>query len=246
MLLLAFAPFLGGSRDLFAHENFKVHGLRIVLNVMVTTILTYCYKIFPIANVYTMIFTMPFFAAIMAIWIYREAAANNRWIAIAVGFLGVLIAMRPWSADFQPLLLLPLGSAVLITVLYISARSLNNPSLFSIGFPPIIGTAILISPLAFNHFSPLDPMHVPIFAILSLCAATGIICVSLAYRVTAASVVAPFLYSEMIWALAFGYCVFHDTPNWMMLIGAAIIIGSGIYLVETERRNMPMAGPPIT
>jgi len=127
VFFVAFAPFLGGSRDVFERRNLKINVLRILLNFTVTLSLTYCYKIFPLANVYTMIFTKPFFAAMLAMWIYKEQGRKNRWIAIGTGFIGVVIAMRPWSADFQPMLLLPLAVASLIAVLFLSARSLKNP-----------------------------------------------------------------------------------------------------------------------
>lgn len=235
LILLALSPYLGGARDILRKENFKIHGLRMVLNFSLTVLLTYCYKWFPLADVYTVIFTKPFFAALLAIWLYKERGSVTRWLAIFIGFTGVVLAMRPGS-DFNPFMLLPLGGACLIALLFVCARSLDRPSIFSLGFAPMAGAAALSFPLMLPDFTFPAPEHVPVFVLAGISSGIGIVCVSMAFRTTAASVVSPFLYVEMLWALVFGYLLFSDVPDLYMLMGAGIIIASGIYLVETERR----------
>lgn len=236
VLILVFSPLLGGVKDLLRPENRKVHIFRAILNFIVLTILTYCYKHFPLADVYTMIFTKPFFAVFLGLWFFRERPSKSQWIAILAGFTGVLIAMQPGSEGFDPFLIVPFASAGLIALLFFSARFLAHPVPFSIGFPPIVGAALLSLPLTIETFVMPDPGHLPVFLLIGLAACTGITAVSLAFRTAAAAAVTPFVYVEMIWALAFGLLIFGDVPNMWMLMGAAIIIASGIYLIEKERR----------
>jgi drug/metabolite transporter (DMT)-like permease len=242
VLLLACAPFLGGTRDLLSNrKNWKIHLFRAVLNFGVAVLLTYCYKKFPIANVYTMIFTKPFFAALLAMWFFSEMVSPARWIAIVVGFAGVLLAMQPGTHNFEPFLIIPFAGAGLIALLFVSARMLENPTIFSVGVPPLLGAGLLSIPFTIMHFDMPMVEHLPVFVLIGVAACLGITCVSLAFRVAAAAVVAPFLYVEMIWALLFGWLIFDDRPDAWMLAGAAIIILSGIYLIESERRSRKKA-----
>ncbi|MCC7304918.1 MAG: DMT family transporter [Alphaproteobacteria bacterium] len=236
ILLLCFAPLLGGTAGLFGRNNLKIHGMRIILNFGLSLLLTYCYRRFPLADVYTMLFTKPFFAAMLALWYYHERAHWSRWLVILTGFCGVVIAMRPGSADFDPFLILPLGAACLIALMFICTRSLEKPGVFSLAFPPMLGAAVLTFPLMLAGFKMPEAAHIPVFLVTGICSGIGLMSVSLAYRTAAASVVAPFVYVQMIWALVFGWIIFGDAPDIMMLLGAGIIIASGIYLVETERR----------
>ncbi len=236
--LLIFASRLGGFKDIFRPENFKVHGVRIFLNFCINVILLYCFARFPLADVYTMIFTKPFFAALLAFPLYGEALTRSRGLAIVVGFIGVLIVLRPGVHDFDPLLLLPLATALFIAFMFVCSRSLKKPTPFALGFVPTASACLLTLPLMLmGNFSVPAPQHWWIFAICGVFGALGAVCVTIAFRTAAAAVVAPFLYTEMIWALLFGYFLFGDMPDLWMLGGAAIIIASGIYIVETERRG---------
>jgi drug/metabolite transporter (DMT)-like permease len=236
-LLLAFAPFFGGSADIGHRKNLKIHVFRAVINAATLVLLTYCYREFPIANVYTILFTKPFFVTLLALWLFKETCGPSRWAAIVIGFVGVVIAMQPGAEAFDPRMLLPLAGAVMIAVLFISSRSLENPSPFSLAFFPAVGAILLCLPFTVMTFKMPGLSDLPVFILIGLGQVAGMTMVSLAYRTTAAAVVSPFLYVEMIWALVFGWLIFKDVPGMPMLIGAGVIILSGIYLVETERRK---------
>ena len=79
--------------------------------------------------------------------------------------------------------------------------------------------------------------HLPFFALSGVTVFIGLTCTAMAFRMAKAALISPFLYSQMIWAVFFGYVLFADTPDPWTLTGATIIIGSGIYLIETERRT---------
>ncbi len=237
VLLLLFSPFLGGMKDLANRKNLKIHVFRAIINFGIAVILTYCYKRFALADVYTLIFSKPFIMALLALWLFREPVTRCRWIAIAAGFAGVLMAMRPGSANFDPVLIVALGGTILVAVLYISGRYLGKSSPFSVAFPPLLGAAVLSIPFAIADFKIPEMEHLPVFILMGVTIGAGITAVSQAYRITAAAAVAPFLYIEIIWALVFGWLIFGDMPDGWMLAGAAVIILSGIYLLQAERKK---------
>ncbi len=239
VLLVAFSPFLGGMRCLLNRRNWRVNAFRAGINVLIAIILTYSYKHFALADVYTLIFTLPFMTALLSLWFFREPVTRCRWIAIGTGFTGVLIAMRPGAADFNPEIIIVLAGTVLVALLYTSTRFLHDPSAFCVGFVPAFGAAAFCLPLAATDFEIPDMTHLPIFLLMGAMIGFGITAVSLAFRIAPAAVVAPFLYIEMLWALGSGWLLFGDKPDVWMLAGAAIIILSGIYLLRAEWKNAP-------
>lgn len=238
LLLLAFAEHLGKTKSLFKKKNLKIHGLRAVLNVCLNFILAFCFMKFSLAAVYTMVFTKPFFAALLALPLYGEKISGTRALAIIAGFAGVLIVLQPGAQNFDAALILPMIAAFAAALMFVCARSLDKPSLFSLGFIPMAGVAVVATPFMLFNFVMPDIRHIPIFAVSGICMGLGLICVSRAFRKAPASVVAPIMYTEMIWALAFGLLIFGDLPDIWMLAGAFVIIASGVHLVETERRNV--------
>ena len=237
LFLVIISAKLGGFGDLFKKENLKVHGLRTLLNLGVNILLAYCLFRLPLANVYTMVFTKPFFAALLALPLYGERITMTRLLAIIIGFAGVVIAIKPGASGFDPFMILPLFIALMAALMFVCARSLHEPSLFSLGFIPMIGVSLILSPVAASNFVMPNIEHMIVFVVGGICMATALVCVSLAFRTAAASAVAPFMYVEMVWALIFGLLIFGDWPDVWMLVGAFVIIASGVYLVETERRG---------
>ncbi len=143
ILLIILSPLLGGMKGTFRGKNLKINLFRAALNFTLAMILNYSYKIFPLADVYTMIFTKPFMIALLAFWFFRERASRTQWLAIIAGFTGVMIAMRPGTEGFDPMLFLPLTATAMIALLFFTARFLDRPSAFSAGFFPTLGVAVL-------------------------------------------------------------------------------------------------------
>lgn len=236
-IMLLFANRIGGRQGLFRRENIKINVLRGILNFVTGVMVTFCFQHVSLASVYIVLFTLPFMAAIMAIPLYKEKVSATRWIAIGIGFSGVLVAFLPSaSGGFNIYLLITLGTSALIALLYIISRSLKEPTVFSLGFVPSIGSALLSAPLMISVFKFIQFEHMPVFILAGILNATGSICVSTAFRIAPASAVSPFLYTEIVWGILFGFLIFGDRPDGWMILGAAIVIASGIYLVETERR----------
>jgi drug/metabolite transporter (DMT)-like permease len=257
MIFLFLARFLGGWSGWNNNRELKFHLVRAVFNVLVSMLVFYSFTIMSLASVYSMIFAKPIFAAILAIIFYKEIVTGSRWAAIAVGFAGVLIILQPSPETFRADLLIPLLAAFLVAIMFILSRSLTNASPFIMSFYPVAGTYLIVMPfalyfgtpdisllltegrLAFIPSKPIALEHLPYFIMAAAFSGTGILCVSLAFRVGEAAIVAPFLYTEMIWGILFGLLIFGDVPRPLMLVGTTIVVASGLYLILVERWRRP-------
>jgi drug/metabolite transporter (DMT)-like permease len=255
-LLILCSRFLGGWQGWSTRHELPIHIMRAVMNVGCSLLVFTSFIMLSLANVYAMIFAKPFFAALIAIFIYKELVSARRWAAIFTGFFGVLVILQPSAATLKVEMLLPLCAAFLVAIMFVSARSLKSCSPFILAFYPVFGTFLCTLPfvlifgmpdfrifittgeLELVSFKPIPLEHAPFFFLVALLSGTGILCVSLAFRIAQTATVAPFLYTEMIWGILFGYLIFSDIPDIWMLIGTAIIIASGLYLIFNEGQRL--------
>jgi drug/metabolite transporter (DMT)-like permease len=209
----------------------------------------------PLANAVAIYFTMPFFLCALSGWFLSEPVPPYRWAAICVGFMGVLISVRPGKEAFQPASFLALYAAFGYAIGQLLGRQISQTSapvnianiqnifylLGSVaigfivhftGFNASAGTtfASLVRPFAVPTFSDASVM-----TIMGLLSAISSIMFVKAYQVAPANFVAPFEYSAMVWALLFGIFVFKDFPDQFTLIGAAIVICAGLFLAWRDR-----------
>lgn len=210
----------------------------------------------PIANAVAIYFTMPFFVAGLAGPLLGERVRLHRWLAIAAGFIGVLIMVRPGAGVFEPAALFALLSAVGYAVGQMLGRPLSQQ------VPPIIIAAwqnivyasvaavigLLFNTVDFGGFThpslvflsrpwvwpgPFDAALLLGHGVLAACA---MILFINAYRLAETNFVAPFEYSAMIWAVLFGYVLFGDFPDFYTWAGAAIVIAAGILMILRDRQ----------
>ena len=241
LFCLALSPFLGGLKATLQTKKLKFHLSRGILNSIVSLLVVYSFSKLTLAGTYSMIFMMPFIATLIAIPIFGEAVHKHGWIAIIGGFLGVLIVVRPGLADVNPYLFVPLIAAFFIALLFLCARPLDHKeTLISLAFYPAFSNVIFITPLVIALYGLPALSDLSMYAIQALLVIGGLTLTALAFRIAKASVVSPFIYSEIVWAIGFDYYVFEDLPDIWTFIGGAIIIASGIYLIETERRQMKL------
>lgn len=234
-ILLCCSPLLGGRRGLFRKENLKIHGLRTILNLFVSVLVTYSFRHLPMATAYTLFFTIPFFAVIWGILIYAEKLRGNRMLTMVVGFAGVLMATRPGTESFDIHMLAPLAAAGFISIMFLCGKSLHKPTLFMLAFSPLAGVGLMCLPLAIADFTMPSLHHLVIFAITGACSATGFVMVSMAFRTADSAAITPMMYIQMLWGVIFGFMIFGDIPDPLVLAGAATIIASGAYLIISEK-----------
>lgn len=236
VLLVALAPLMGGWRGLWVPREFPLHIVRAVLNFLFLLMIVHAFTILPLAGIYTMIFVKPFFAVLLAMLFFGERAGMRRWAAVLCGFAGVLVIVRPGFTDASPALLLPLAGAFLLAVMFTLCRALKEASPVVLAFYPIAGTFLLGLPLLPGHYMPPDPVQWLQFCLSGVLMTAGVTFTSLAFRTADASVVSPFLYTEMIWAVLFGYLLFGDSVDGWMIAGTSLIIASGIAVMRLKEK----------
>lgn len=234
LLLSALSPVLGGWEGLWVKREFPVHLARIILNFVIMILIVYSFTILSLASIYTMIFAKPFFAVLLAIWFYGEKVSIKRWAAIIIGFVGVLVILRPGFNDAGLALLIPLLAALLVAIMFLISRSLKQCSAFVMGGYPMIGTCLIGIPFLIGHYTDPTLMQWGHFMLGATLMSAGMTFTSLAFRTADASVVTPFLYTEMLWGILFGYLLFGDSVDLWMIAGTSIIVASGLYVMRLK------------
>ncbi|WEK50515.1 MAG: DMT family transporter [Candidatus Kaistia colombiensis] len=192
-------------------------------------------------------FSAPFITAALAGPLLGEWAGPRRWAAILVGFVGVLVITMPGFGSLKPAIFLSLAAAFSNAFYILSTRLLTRTEssagllLYSATIP-----MLLIAPVA------VPVMAVPPTLLIALCLfLTGALgfaghwCLVRAHQQTAVPVLAPFMYTGLIWMILLGYFIFHDVPEPRTLVGASIIIASGLYLLYRERVKAPDRQAPV-
>jgi len=182
-------------------------------------------------------FAAPFLIVGFAGPVLGEWAGPRRWAAAIIGFIGVLIVVQPGPDTFQPAALLSLGAACCYTGYNLTTRllaSTESPAGMLI-YPAALATAILTPPLPFIGTLPPDWLVAGLMLVTGAAGGLGHWCLIVAHRKAPASLLAPFQYTQILWMPALGYLVFRDVPTWSTLIGAAIIVASGLYILYRER-----------
>jgi drug/metabolite transporter (DMT)-like permease len=184
-------------------------------------------------------FTVPILIALMSAPLLGERMDARRWAAILVGFAGVLVIVRPGSAAFHPAMLLSMGNAVLYAGFNLMTRKLaayDPPE--TIQFLPALVASVVLAPIALAAWrSPPGAVEWLVLCMMGVFGGTGHYLLALAHRYAPASTLAPFLYQQILYMALFGYLVFGSVPDAAVWLGAAIVIGSGLYLFARERRG---------
>lgn len=184
-------------------------------------------------------FTVPILIAVMSGPLLGERLDAGRWAAIAVGFIGILVILRPGTEGFHPALLLALVNAVLYALFNLMTRKLaayDPPE--ATQFLSALGAVILMAPFAFAAWqTPATALEWAVACLIGVAGGLGHYFLAVAHRFAPASVLGPFLYQQIVWMVVFGYLVFGDVPAGAVVLGAAIVISSGLYLLYRERRG---------
>ena len=190
----------------------------------------------PLADAITIGFVAPLMIAAAASWFLRERVTRSQWLAILIGFAGVLIVIRPGTSIFDAASLVPLGAAVCVALYQTLTRPISQvvTPTSMLYAATLVGLAVssLALPLTWETPSLAQTGFLTIAACFGAAAHFLLI---RAYHAAPASLVAPFAYSEIVWASAIGFAAFGDVPDGATLIGGAILIASGLYLLRKPR-----------
>ena len=219
-------------------SHLRWHMLRALMFVAMTGINFWALQYLQLTVTSSIFFSVPIMIALASAPLLGEKLDAGRWAAILAGFAGVLVIIRPGSAEFHPAMLASVVNAMLYAAFMMMTRRLaayDSPE--TIQYLPAVGAAIGLAPFALAAWeSPSGWLEWTVACLLGVLGACGHYLLALAHRYAPASVIAPFLYQQVIYMALFGYLVFGDVPSPGLWLGAAIVIGSGLYLFYRERR----------
>ena len=218
--------------------HLRWHMLRALMFIAMTGINFWALQYLQLTVTSSIFFSVPLMIALASAQLLGEKLDAGRWIAILAGFAGVLVIIRPGGAEFHPAMLAAVVNAILYAAFMMMTRRLaayDSPE--TIQYLPALGAAIGLAPFALAAWqAPSGWLEWTVACLLGVLGGVGHYLLALAHRYAPASVIAPFLYQQVIYMALFGYLVFGDVPSAGVWLGAAIVIGSGLYLFSRERR----------
>lgn len=246
VLLLAVLAAMGLLRDIPRVWERRVL-LRAFLDACAT--LTYLTSLFhlPIGNATAINMATPLFITLFAVIAFKEQVGCARWLAIVTGFTGVLLVVQPSGAAFNAYALLCLGGTLLHAGRDLITRTIERsiPSLL-ITFSTAIGVTLLSGLWSLQQeWRPASWQSLALLATASVFLSFGYFMLTIAMRAGEMSVVAPFRYVGLLFALLLGFVVWGDVPNAVAWVGIALLVGAGLYVLHSERSRARAELEPI-
>ncbi len=183
-------------------------------------------------------FGAPFFIALCAGPMLGEWIGPRRWVAILIGFAGILLVTRPGAGGIHPAAILSVGSALCYALYSLTTRMLaaHDSTETTVFYSALVGTLLSALPLPFVWTTPTEPTVIGGMVLTGLCGWIGHLFLIMAHRRAPAPILAPFMYTQIVWMIAAGYLAFNNLPNVWTLAGVAVVIVSGLYLLYREKR----------
>jgi drug/metabolite transporter (DMT)-like permease len=223
----------------------------------------YCYflsyKLLPLSDAIALGLSGPIFLTVLSIPFLGEKVGIRRWSACIVGFVGVLVMTRPGAGVWQPEALVPLLAAVFYALAMISIRKLTGTEqsgtivFYFTVFAALAGLATAPLGAFWPELAwvwPSDLEFWGIVVLIGLMGGCGQILITIAFRCAPVSVVAPFDYMALVYGFMLGFVFFHEIPDAYLIVGGAVVVASGIYIVHREtvvarQRHREQAASPL-
>jgi drug/metabolite transporter (DMT)-like permease len=246
--LLVLSPFIwrAGARSLLVLEQPWLHVLRLAFATMEVFFFYWAVSGLPLADTMTYYLAGPIYVTVLAALVLKEQVGWRRWTAVAIGFLGVLIALKPTGVFNFHVLIAFVGSLLYSGFLVVTRRVRGTPDLTMASWQVIatLAAGAVAAPLQWTPFQHGNDLI--LLGLLGVTALAAIVCVNRSLRIAPASVVVPYQYTLIIWAVLFGYFVFGDVPSWNVIIGAAIIIAAGLFIFFREQKVVEEPIPQVS
>ena len=237
MLLIAFLFFMNNLKALKIF-SWKGHLFRAGAMTGSTFLFITGLSLLPITDAIAIAFVAPILTTILGVIILREAVSWKRWVAIFVGFFGVIIILQPTSDAFKIAAIAPMGAAAFGAARDVITRAIsgseNSLSILFTSMFMITIAGFLTYPLG---WSAVKPSHIWIFITSSLLVGLAQYLMIEAFRLGEVALISPFKYSSLLWATLIGLVIWDDLPSKNVVLGALILILSGIYLLRNEVTN---------
>lgn len=230
--------FQGGFRHVLGTQHPSRHLFRLAVNLAYTLAFMYSISMGSLTLVYTLSYTSPFFMIVLSAILLKEKVGKERWAAVAIGLIGVVIAMRPGSNVFEWVAILILTGTFLGALNKILMRRLaETEHSLAIAIYPNLVMIVVMAPILLTMWQPMPWAHWGIFAIVGVITAAGQYAIAQSLRFTQASILAPIDYSTFFWVVSLDLFWWNRSPDVFTLIGAVVIVGSNLFILYRTRRE---------
>ena len=219
--------------------SWRLQALRGSMLAAMTALNFFALQYLQLAETGAIQFSVPLLIALLSSWWLKERLDARRWAAIAAGFLGVLLVIRPGSQAFHPAILLSVLNALLYAGFNLLTRRMaatETPE--SMQWISALMATLWLAPLALPQWQM--PANLGVWAVVVLCGlmgGLGHLFVAQAHRHASAAVLGPFLYQQILSMTLLGWLVFDQVPDVFVVTGAAVVVASGLYLLWLEMRR---------
>jgi drug/metabolite transporter (DMT)-like permease len=226
------------QRDLLRTRSPKLQVARSLLLVVCTALNFLALRWLQLDEALSILFTFPFIVAMISGPLLGEWIGWRRWSAIAFGFAGVLLITRPGLGGMHPAAFITLAATICYGFYAVITRIVarvdsNQTSLF---YSNCIGALVMLPVIPFVWQSPTNWVIAVMLMMTGVLGSLGHFFLIAGHKLAPASVLSPFIYTQLIWVVILGYLVFDHVPNGWTLAGAAMVIGSGLYVLYRERK----------
>ena len=235
--LVLLAPFIWreGLTPFRAAPRPLIQWLRPVFSTLELGCFYWALAYMPLADVMTFYLASPIYVTAVSPFLLGEHVGWRRWAAVIAGFAGVMIALNPSAQSLTPAAMVAIVGSVSFSVLMILTRRVRGTSDTVLVTTQMVGALIAGAVLAPFTWVPLTWSDGGLLVVLGAVATAAHICVNRSLKLAPASLVVPYQYTTIVWAIILGYVFFGDIPRTAMLVGAAIIIAAGIYIFIREQ-----------
>ncbi|SFD65931.1 DMT family transporter [Roseivivax sediminis] len=222
-------------------------ALRTIAAVTTAASAFYAFSTIELAQVYAIIFAAPMLITVLSIPILGERVGPRRWIAVIVGLAGVMVVLQPGATELSAGHLAALAAAVSSALASVISRKIGpeERSVVLVLYPMLANFAIM-GALMGEVYTPMPMGDLALNAAIAALGFGGAMLLVVAYKTGEAAVVAPMQYSQILWATLYGAVFFEEVPGLATLLGAGIIIASGVYIVARESLSGRSRARPVS
>lgn len=245
--LILLAPFIwhAGREAFIAAPQPGLQILRLLLSTAEVVMFFWAVTYLPLADAVTFYLAGPIYVTALSATLLGEHVGWRRWTAVVVGFIGVLIALQPSPATLTWPALIALTGSFFYALLMIVTRYVRGTNDVVMAAGQISTTLVFAIVAAPFGWQPLPLSDALLMALLGFVAVIALTSVNRSLKLAPASVVVPYQYTLILWAVLLGYLVFGDQPQPHVLIGGVIIIAAGLFIFLRERTVGGAATPPV-
>ena len=226
------------NQNFYKTNNLRLQITRSILSIIESGCFVLSFRYLSLADAHSIASLTPVIVVALSAIILKEKVNLKTWIAIFLGFVGVLIIMRPGLSIFDPKSLIPLAAAFFLSLYQIVTRKVSeyDSSETSLFYTSVVGI-ILMSFLMPFFWQPMQSYSYLLFLGIGIFFSLGIYFQIIALSFAKASAVQPFHYTLILWAIILGYIFYNDLPDLPTVIGAIIITLSGIYVLNIRSKS---------